>query len=469
MHPVFWKALCAVLLLCVLVQQFGSQSKTLLRDHVFESSHDPSYTPSEAYEPKEFNHHNETGLETPHSDGWSYNWERDRDNHGLSAEQCDIAFPELYYEIDRAVHQWQDKKITPSMLDVHSINDGTVRVLLVDQQIRILQTRGMKRNDFRARITSVLHQVFRAITAVEGVDQPMPDMEFTVIVDDHVVFAAEPQPFWGFTRKFSQPRHDNIWIMPDFHFWAAPPEADAFRIQQSKCRQHDAPLERKIPKVVWRGVEWTNPEVRKPLIEATQGQQWADVVAMHWDKGDAIMPMDAFCKFRYMVNTEGRAWSARMTHLLNCDSLLFVHDVEWIAHYYHLLDTGSNCVRVERDFSDLGEKVLYFNDHTEEAQAVADAQRKTFRERYTTPAASACYWRKMMRAWAAASFEPTTKVVMKQKDKLQSAERLRGISLEEFLNHDNTRDYGDDEKLNMLHHNEQEWVEKGKEHEDKHP
>lgn len=249
----------------------------------------------------------------------------------------------------------------------------------------------------------------------------------------------------------------------------APPEADAFRIQQAKCRQHDSPLERKIPKVVWRGVEWTNPEVRKPLVAATKGQTWADVVVMDWEKKDDIIPMDAFCKFRYVVNTEGRAWSARMTHLLNCDSLLFVHDVEWIAHYYHLLDVGSNCVRVERDFSDLGERVLYYNDHMEEAQAIADAQRQTFRERYTTPAATACYWRKMMRAWAEVSFKPTTKVVLKQKNKLQSAERLRGISLEEFLNHENTQDYGDDENMDMLHNNKQHWIDKGQEHKDNNP
>lgn len=110
-----------------------------------------------------------------------------------------------------------------------------------------------------------------------------------------------------------------------------------------------------------------------------------------------------------------------------------VHDVEWIAHYYHLLDTevdsaqGANCVHVERDFSDLEAKVNYYNNHTEEAQEIASRAKEMFRERYTSPAATACYWRNLMRAWSTISFEPV--IVRKGKGGKQ---RVRGISIEEF-------------------------------------
>lgn len=318
-----------------------------------------------------------------------------------------------------------------------------MRALIVDQQLRIIQTRGLFRQDFRHRILAVLHQLQRALTAAEYASEPLPDMEFTVIVDDKPILHPEQVgPLWAFTRLYANPRHDNLWLIPDFHFHAAPPEADAFPQMQEKSRRHDAPLSEKIAKLAWRGVEWTNPAIRKPLLNVTDGKEWADVVLMSWDKPSSVIPMDHFCKYRYTVNTEGRSWSSRMTHLLNCDSLLLVHDVEWMAHYYHLLDTGVNCVRVERNFTDLETNIKYYDQHLDEAQVIADNARSTFRERYTTPAAAACYWRKLLRAWSSVSFKPVTR----DNNNTISGESdwpgpLRGISFEQFVVHDNSEDF----------------------------
>lgn len=127
-----------------------------------------------------------------------------------------------------------------------------------------------------------------------------------------------------------------------------------------------------------------------------------------------------------------------MTHLFNCDSLLFVHDVEWIAHYYHLLDTGTNCVHVNRTFENLEEQVDYFNKNLDQAQRIADQARHTFRERYTTPAATACYWRKLMRTWAeTVTFTPRIDIA---KDG-HRMKKTRGITFEEFIVHKNDADY----------------------------
>ena len=159
---------------------------------------------------------------------------------------------------------------------------------------------------------------------------------------------------------------------------------------------------------------------------------------MDWSKAGTVIPMDEFCKYRYTVNTEGRSWSARMTHLFNCDSLMFVHDVEWVAHYYDLLDTGTNCVAVDRNFHDLEAKIQYYEEHLDEAQQIADRARETFRERYTTPAATACYWRKLMRTWAeTVAFEPRIDIA-KDGHRMQ---KTRGITFEEFIVHKNNDDY----------------------------
>lgn len=119
-----------------------------------------------------------------------------------------------------------------------------------------------------------------------------------------------------------------------------------------------------------------------------------------------------------------------MTHLLNCDNLVMVHDFKWIAHYYHLIETETdtpNCVRVERNFSDLEAKVQYYNEHTAEAQEIASRAKEIFRERYTTPAATACYWRSLLRAWGTIAFKPVIMEKMKG-----GKEKLRGVSIEEF-------------------------------------
>jgi len=46
-------------------------------------------------------------------------------------------------------------------------------------------------------------------------------------------------------------------------------------------------------------------------------------------------------------------------------------------------------------------------DHPEEAAQIARNNVDKFRDRYLTPAAEACYWRKLIHEWAAHSaFEP---------------------------------------------------------------
>lgn len=66
-----------------------------------------------------------------------------------------------------------------------------------------------------------------------------------------------------------------------------------------------------------------------------------------------------------------------------------------------------NIVRVERDWSDLDTTMKYLLKNPAIAQRIAENSAKTFRDRYLTPAAQACYTRKMIKAWAdLQGFEP---------------------------------------------------------------
>src|ERR1700753_4368336 len=53
--------------------------------------------------------------------GWTFNTDRDERNFGLSEEQCSVAFPNFYAEIDRAVKYRKDQgfpNITNDLVDI---------------------------------------------------------------------------------------------------------------------------------------------------------------------------------------------------------------------------------------------------------------------------------------------------------------------------------------------------------------
>lgn len=105
----------------------------------------------------------------------------------------------------------------------------------------------------------------------------------------------------------------------------------------------------------------------------------------------------------------GRSYSGRLKYLQNCHSVPIIPKMHWIEpHHKLLIDQGPamNYIPVKFDFSDLGEKVEYYLEHPEEAERIADNNVAMFRDKYLTPAAQACYWRKLFRMWRDVSFEP---------------------------------------------------------------
>jgi hypothetical protein len=101
------------------------------------------------------------------------------------------------------------------------------------------------------------------------------------------------------------------------------------------------------------------------------------------------------------MHTEGRSYSGRGKYLLNCGSVVVMHKSEWIEPHQDLyVKSGpeQNIVEVERDFSDLEEKMQKLLNDLQLARQIAMNSRKTFRDRYLTSAAQACYWRKVFRS-----------------------------------------------------------------------
>ncbi len=102
---------------------------------------------------------------------------------------------------------------------------------------------------------------------------------------------------------------------------------------------------RKISKAVWRGTAWFNsvhnPRLRQNLLAVSKGKAWADVEPLEWvgDNGNATnaLPIEDFCRYKYVLHTEGVAYSGRFQFLQMCASVVLTPPIQWLQHTTHLV------------------------------------------------------------------------------------------------------------------------------------
>lgn len=66
---------------------------------------------------------------------WEFNPARDANNHGLSEEQCRIAFPKLFVEIERSADERRNRSISYKEIDSVEIGDGMVRAVVFNGEV----------------------------------------------------------------------------------------------------------------------------------------------------------------------------------------------------------------------------------------------------------------------------------------------------------------------------------------------
>lgn len=68
--------------------------------------------------------------------GWTFNATRDANSYGLTDEQCDIAFPDLWYEVSRAREYWREKGgVQPQHVALGFAERGAMRLRIIDRQV----------------------------------------------------------------------------------------------------------------------------------------------------------------------------------------------------------------------------------------------------------------------------------------------------------------------------------------------
>lgn len=123
---------------------------------------------------------------------------------------------------------------------------------------------------------------------------------------------------FGAARDTSSEIHQRMWVLPDFNWFADPPQASGFLEMRRRAAERDAPLVAKIAKVFWRGHMWTNRPVREGLLAAAAGKSWGDVAGIDEIDGHRHpdqMKNEDMCRYMFTAYTEGGSWSGRQAHL----------------------------------------------------------------------------------------------------------------------------------------------------------
>jgi hypothetical protein len=196
--------------------------------------------------------------------------------------------------------------------------------------------------------------------------------------------------------------------------------------------------DKKIDKVIWRGTPWFNPlrhpHLRQTLLKATKFKKWAETSALNISNA---IPIDQFCRYKYLVYTEGVGYSGRLPYHQACASVLITAPLGWVTLSAVLMrpiwaqdlvneviggkdkgrrkgvvvDDGeilgmvgsykeANAVYVEPDFEELDGLVGVLRKYPYVAERIARNQREgVVGKGYLSMGAETCYWRALIRGW----------------------------------------------------------------------
>lgn len=404
-------------------------------------------------------------------------------NLSLTTSECEAAFPGLTWSIQDVIAQGPfilHPKNSPVLGRISSSptsSSSSSPKIYPKYTLSILQAQRKKdlsQEMLNSRSAS-LHQIHRALLTAPPSDPILVNNK-----QEDIIFSLnfQDQPYgtsWAYSRQAdpnSRPGHSDgnpdarTFLMPHFSFWAWKlpfigsmwRAADAITsIEEGSAKGFAS----KIPKAVWRGTTWFNsvhnPRLRANLLAATKGKPWADVEALHWDTTTAStgktgsspngggggggrtasnsLPIEDFCRYKYVLHTEGVTYSGRFQFLQMCESVVLTPPIGWMQHTTHLVkplfssslttstttkgwtpseegtkrawptnygpeSEEANIVFVAPDWSDLEETIAWLETHPDVAAGIARRQREMFvGGGYFSPAAETCYWRALVRGW----------------------------------------------------------------------
>jgi hypothetical protein len=154
------------------------------------------------------------------------------------------------------------------------------------------------------------------------------------------------------------------------------------------------PFSRKLPRAVWRG-DLNNP-VRRQFLDAVHGLDLCDAGSPSQSAPEhyrgQFLSIDQQRRYRYIVSLEGNDVATNLKWVMSSNSLCLMPPPQcetWFCEGW--LEPDVHYVPLAPDFSDLAEKVEYFERNPQEAEriiAAAQAYCRPFRDEPTERAIS---------------------------------------------------------------------------------
>ncbi|MBW0530654.1 hypothetical protein O181_070369 [Austropuccinia psidii MF-1] len=314
----------------------------------------------------------------------------------LDSESCQRIFPRLYDELDRVkAYCFSKNGITLEQLD-KGLSSSHARVLLYNNRLYVKHFNPAP----WSRPIAILNSIHEAVITSP---EPLPNIEFLINTDD-AIKSDEPLPIWALDRVQSQ---EALWLMPDFGFYSWPePKVGSMIEVRDKTAALEAKMtwKDKIPKAIWRGAPMV--ELRQQLLQVSNGQKWSDIASIDWSNPtDAFIPPEDHCQYKYLIHTEGSAYSGRLKYLQMCRSVIIAHQMNYIQHFHHLLDSRphsetQNIALVDGPgFQGLPKLINSLIENDEWSETIANNSYSLF-SHHLSPAGVNCYWRQMFNSWA---------------------------------------------------------------------
>ncbi|KAI0110833.1 hypothetical protein GGR51DRAFT_80125 [Nemania sp. FL0031] len=289
-------------------------------------------------------------------------------NRFLNEDQCRASFPGLLEQVDNEVAKGPFKLQRPA-------NDlGPLIARIRDGQLSILSAarKSDLSRDMLAHRSATLHQIANALlTWPRPASATSGSSPFSHIPDTIFAFTHHDDPQEG-TFSYSRPvdpalqytasgEAKRFFPIPHFSFYSWPLPFIGSLPQAARAIsavESSLSFSSKIPRAVWRGTTWfNNPRagrLRQNLVRAfgpaaPKPQPWADIEALDWTKplttgpgaGDRnatnALRIEDFCRYKYIVHTEGVTYSGRFQFHNLCASVVLTPPIAWMQHLTHLL------------------------------------------------------------------------------------------------------------------------------------
>jgi glycosyl transferase family 90 len=175
----------------------------------------------------------------------------------------------------------------------------------------------------------------------------------------------------------------NVIAIPDFLFWGWP---------EAGIEDYETTVERMLQqsghpptdnRLLWIGNAATHP-TRLRFLEIAKDDPRIHVCGMDWrppenpaEIGAAWKPSGGFismpdhCRYRMLIDLQGRGFSARLSLLLFSGRPVFIQARRWRQYYFDLLQPFVHYIPVNEDLSDLSRQIDWAAAHPEKAAAIA--------------------------------------------------------------------------------------------------